>query len=90
MERKTLFLCAIFLLSTSWGMAQSAYLTLRAGFGIGFPSDIVGLDYAADGSGFQTRENITGTLGTGAKFALGFGYMIDEHLGFELAGGYSP
>ncbi|MBW7868985.1 MAG: outer membrane beta-barrel protein [Brumimicrobium sp.] len=90
--KKILTLCAITLGAFAFNTnAQGFYLDFNAGYGFGFPKNVLGTETHTDivnGVGSVTTKNLTGSIGQGLNLQLTPGYMINEHIGIELGINY--
>lgn len=71
--------------------SQGFYIDLNAGYGIGNPSSVIGIEKYVDktiGSNDSYEKNIYGSLGKGINISLNPGYMITKNIGVELGFNY--
>ncbi len=66
------------------------YVNIGLGYGLGMGSQNISgfTDHTVDSSSINTESQIDVSLGKGLCLKLGFGYMINANLGFELGASY--
>lgn len=83
LQRPFVFVLFVSVLSTTVARAQTFYFNANAGYGFASSSSlmIVKTDNAK-------VQGVYGTLGEGPRVGAAAGYMIDQNIGFEVAGIY--
>lgn len=85
--KKTLLTGAL-LISTSMAFSQSYYAGINVGYGFSGPSEAIGTIETINSSFESTETNIYGTYGSGLNLGLNLGYMVSDHIGFDLGLNY--
>lgn len=87
MKKTVIAVASLLLGATAYG--QGGYASFSVGYGIGFPSEDLGIETVTNPSTLEvTEKNIYGTLGNGIGINLTPGYMLSEHFGAEIGLSY--
>lgn len=85
---KKIILCGYALFTFTALMAQSAYVDVAVGYGLGLPGEKLGVNSSTSSGGEVTTSNVYGTIGQGLNIELRPGFFFNEHIGAELGFNY--
>ncbi len=86
MTHRLLFLVLFGIAAFSQTTAQGLFVRIGGGYGLPASGDDYGIRLVYDSTSLQSQSLIYGSNGQGAVFGLEVGYMINEHIGFQLGG----
>lgn len=85
---KKIILSGVAVISLTAAMAQTPYVNVSVGYGLGIPGEKLGTNSTTASNGDKTAENVYGTLGQGLSFGITPGYFFNEHIGAEIGFNY--
>lgn len=86
MKHRLLFLLLIGFATFTQSYSQGVFVRIGGGYGLPASGDDYGLREITDSTGLQSQALVYGSNGQGTVFGLDVGYMINDHIGFQLGG----